>query len=159
MIQKFALVVLSIVVVALLFNTPCNENKIRRKQKYPLYMAVDSSEHVNDDALVLLNGREVGILKDINPDGRVKFLHMGIYESVKIPYGAFVSYFQSEQGFSYISFTVPKTSNVPKYVSPGDTLNWALVNRIAHMDTLSSKILLKLVKEVLVDMDSSIKKK
>jgi hypothetical protein len=44
-------------------------------------------------------------------------------------------------------------------VTPDDTLNWALVSRIGNADTVSAKVLMKLVKEVIEEVDSSINKK
>ena len=46
MIKNLALVILTLFLVGLLFNKPCNENKLRRKKRYLLYMVVDSSEQV-----------------------------------------------------------------------------------------------------------------
>lgn len=159
MIQKIALVILTIVVVVLLFSKPCNENKIRKEKRYSLYMVVDSSERVHNDALVLLNGKEIGILNEINPNGNRKVLNLRIYDGAKVPYGAFAAYFESIIGLSYISFTVPETSMVDKYVSPNDTLNGTFVNRIGSVDTVSAKAVMKLMKEVINEVDSSINKK
>lgn len=158
MIQKLALVILSVVVVVLLFSKPCNENKLRRKKRYSLYMVVDSTERVHNDALVLLNGKEIGMLKEINPYGNKKVLNLRIYDGVKLSYGAFAAYFEN-MSQSYVSFTVPENSMVNKYVSPNDTLNWTLVNRIGSVDSLSTKAIMKLVKEVINEVDSSINKK
>lgn len=159
MIQKLALVILSVVVVVLLFSKPCNENKIRRKKRYSVYMVVDSSERVTSDALVLLNGKEIGMLNEINPYGNKKVLNLRIYDGVKLSYGAFAAYFEDIRNQSYLSFTVPENSMVNKYASPNDTLNWALVNRIGSVDSLSTKVIMKLVKEVINEVDSSINKK
>ena len=159
MIQKLALVILTLVVVGLIFSKPCNENKLQRKTRYSVYMVVDSSERVHYDALVLLNGKEIGVLNEINPNGNKKVLGLRIYDGAKLPYGAFAAYFESMIGQSYISFTVPETSMVNKYVSPNDTLNWTLVNRIGSVDTVSARVVMKLVKEVINEVDSSINKK
>jgi ABC-type transporter Mla subunit MlaD len=159
MIQKIALVILTVVVVVLLFSKPCNENKIRREKRYSLYMVVDSSERVHNDDLVLLNGKEIGILNEIKPNGNKKVLNLRIYDGVKLPYGAFAAYFENMIGQSYLSFTVPETSMINKYVSPNDTLNRALVNRIGSVDTVSAKVVMKLVKEVINEVDSSINRK
>lgn len=159
MIQKLALVILSVVVVVLLFSKPCNENKIRRKKRYSVYMVVDSSERVTSDALVLLNGKEIGMLNEINPYGNKKVLNLRIYDGVKLSYGAFAAYFEDIMYKSYLSFTVPEKSMVNKYVSPNDTLNWALTNRIGSVDSVSAKVIMKLVKEVINEVDSSINKK
>jgi len=159
MIKNLALVMLSLLLVYLLFNKPCNESKIRNKARYPLYMVVDSNEHVHNDALVLLNGKQIGALNEINANGNKKVLELRIYEGVKLPYGAFAAYFENLLGQSYISFTVPETSLINKYVTPRDTINWALVNRVARLDTMSAKVVMKLVKEVINEVDSSINKK
>jgi hypothetical protein len=158
MIQKIALVILTVVVVVLLFSKPCNGNKIRREKRYSLYMIVDSSDRVHNDALVLLNGKEIGFLNEINPYGKKKVLGLRIYDGVKLPYGAFSAYFESIMSQSYISFTVPETSVINKYVSPNDTLNWTLLNRIGSLDTVSAKVVMKLVKEVINEVDSINKK-
>jgi ABC-type transporter Mla subunit MlaD len=159
MIQKFALVILSVVVVVLLFSKPCNENKIRRKNRYSLYMMVDSTECLHNDALVLLNGKEIGMLNAINPNGSKKVLGLRIYDGVKLPDGAFVAYFESMLGDSYLSFTFPEKSTISNYVSPGDTLNWSLISRIGNADTVSAKVVMKLVKEVINEVDSNLNKK
>lgn len=159
MFKNLALVLLTLLLVGLLFNKPCNEYKLQRKKRYSLYMVVDSSEHVHVDALVLLNGKTIGVLNEIDTNGNNKVLNLKIYEGVKLPYGAFAAYFESMIGHSYISFTVPENSVVNKYVAPADTINWALVNRVAKLDTLSAKVMMKLVKEVINEVDSSINKK
>lgn len=122
-------------------------------------MVVDSSEHVHYDALVLLNGKEIGVINEIDTSGNKQVLNLGIYDGVKLPYGAYAAYFKNILGVSYLSFTFPETSAIYKYVSPGDTLNWALISRVAALDTVSAKVVLKLVKEVINEVDSSINKK
>jgi hypothetical protein len=159
MIQKIALVILSVVVVVLLFSKPCNENRLQRKTRYSVYMVVDSSERVHNDALVLLNGKEIGVLNEINSNGNKKVLGLRIYDGAKLPYGAFAAYFENLMSQSYLSFTVPENTMVNKYISPNDTLNWTLVNRIGRVDTGSAKVIMKLVKEVINEVDSSINKK
>jgi hypothetical protein len=159
MIQKLALVILTFVVVGLIFSRPCNNNKLRKGKQYPLYMVVDSSEYVHADALVLLNGKEIGVLNEIDTNGNKKVLDLRIYEGAKLPYGSFAAYFKSTLGNSYLSFTFPETSAISDYVPPGDTLNWSLVSRIGNADTVSAKVIMKLVKEVIHEVDSSINRK
>jgi hypothetical protein len=89
MIQKPVLVILSLVVVVLLFSKPCNENKLRKKKHCPLYMVVDSSEHVHVDAVVLLNGKEIGVLNEIDTNGKKMVLALRIYDCSKLPMVAF----------------------------------------------------------------------
>jgi len=159
MIQKLALVILTLVVVGLIFNRPCNGNKLRREKRYSLYMVVDSSEYVHPDAIVLLNGKEIGVLNEIDTNGNKKVLDLRIYDGAKLPYGSFAAYFKSTLGNSWLSFTFPESSTIFNYVSPGDTLNWTLVNRVAALDTASAKAVMKLVKEVINEVDSSLNKK
>ena len=159
MFKNLALVILSLLLVGLLFNKPCNENKLRRKKRYSIYMVVDNAERVNNDALVLLSGKEIGMLNEISPFNNKKLLNLRIYDGVKLSYGAFAAYFDNTMSQSYLSFTVPENSMVNKYVSPNDTLNWSLVNRLGSVDSVSAKVMMKLVKEVISEVDSSINKK
>ena len=159
MFKNLALVLLTLLLVGLLFNKPCNANKLRTNKRYPLYMVVDSSEHVHYDALVLLNGKEIGVLNEIDTSGNKQVLNLGIYDGAKLPYGAYAAYFKSILGVSYLSFTFPESSTIYKYVSPGDTLSWSLISRVAALDTVSAKVVLKLVKEVISEVDSSLNKK
>ena len=159
MIQKLALVILTLVVVGFIFSRPCNGNKLRKEKRYSLYMVVDSSEYVHPDALVLLNGKEIGVLNEIDTNGNKKVLDLRIYDGAKLPYGSFAAYFKSTLGSSYLSFTFPESSTIFNYVPPGDTLNWTLVNRLGNADTVSARVIMKLMKEVIHEVDSSINKK
>jgi hypothetical protein len=122
-------------------------------------MVVDSTERVHHDALVLLNGKEIGMLNEINPNGSKKVLGLRIYDGVKLPHGAFIAYFENMLGDSYLSFTFPEKSTISNYVSPGDTLNWSLINRVGKADTVSAKVIMNLVKEVINEVDSNLNKK
>lgn len=159
MIQKLALVILTLVVVGLIFSRSCNGNKLRKEKRYSLYMVIDSSEYVHPDAIVLLNGKEIGVLNEIDTNGNKKVLDLRIYDGAKLPYGSFAAYFKSTLGNSWLSFTFPETSTISSYVPPGDTLNWSLVNRIGNADTVSARVIMKLMKEVIHEVDSSLHKK
>jgi ABC-type transporter Mla subunit MlaD len=156
MIQKLALVILTVMVVTLIFNQPCNENKHSDK-RYPLFVAIDSSDNVRSDAWVLLNGKEIGMVKEVNLAGDKKVVDMSIYADVKIPSGAFASYFENTLGASYISFTYPEKATVGTTINPRDTINMRPLKNGARIDTTSARVLVKIIHDVINVVDSNLK--
>ena len=156
MIQKLALVILTVMVVALIFNQPCNVNK-HSKRRYPLFITIDSSDNVRNDARVLLNGKEIGIVKEVSLVANKKVFELGIYEDIKIPSGAFVTYFENLSA-SYISFTQPEKSTGLTTINSRDTIRMGPLRNCASLDSTSARVLVNIIHDVIKVVDSNLKK-
>jgi ABC-type transporter Mla subunit MlaD len=157
MIQKLALVILTVMVIGLIFNQPCNANK-HSKRRYHLFIKIDSSDNVKSDASVLLNGKQIGIVNEINQAGNKKVVDMSVYADVKIPSGAFVTYFENLTGDSYISFTQPEKSMVLTTINPHDTISMGPLRNGASLDSTSARVLVNIIHDVIKVVDSNLKK-
>ena len=157
MIQKLALVLLTLLLVNLLYSKFCN-TRINTAKRYPLFIAIDSSDNVSNNAIVLLNGKEIGNLKEISSVGDKKLLSLNIYKDVEIPSDAFVSYFGNVTGGGYISFTHPEKSMVLNTIMPNDTINMGSLRNGGKLDSASAKVLVKIISDVINVVDSNLKK-
>jgi hypothetical protein len=130
---------------------------MRTAKRYPLFMTIDSSDNVRNDAIVLLNGKEIGNLKAISSVGTKKLLDLDIYKDVEIPSNAFVSYFENVMGMGYISFTFPEKSMVLEAMMPSDTINMGPLRNGGRLDSSSVKVLVKVINDVIKVVDSNLK--
>lgn len=148
-----------IVLMCFLCNTSffisCTESS--KTNGYTLLIIIDSSVKVKDNAKVILNGKDVGMVKSSLLTNKGKLLVLNISNEIKIPSSSIVSYIENILGDAYVSIAYPESQGGNSFFLANDTLSIDAFKGIKRLDTISGKKIMKELIDVKNVLDSSLK--